>query len=474
MDIEKILKRDWYIQGFNANPIFLNSGGISGFEMQKKLGFSYTMFLYNYKDGYGEMEYLNSDFIKIWLIIKNKIKSNNNYVWDLKEQYDKIFTKHKKLFSKINGTNLTKISDKKLLELLKKCIQAQTDSVGLAHIIEPISMEGEKEFKKNLSKQISNNADYNKYLSFFTTPVEKSFLTQEEDKLRRISKLPAKNQSKALKNHLKEFFWINNSFANSVDIGISDIKNKLTDLKANNGLSIKSQDKIKLAKKLGFCIKFIDLINLIDFITSWQDQRKANAMIAVGFLDKIVGAISNRVKIDRKYLLYLTKPEINNFESIGNISQLKNDLILRSKGVFYILTPNQQVYFTGADYQKIINKQKEINSFDSNNYEIHGTIANPGTARGNAIICKNLDSIDKVKDGDIIVASMTRPEFIPALKKAAGIVTDEGGITCHAAIVARELNIPCIIGTKIATKILRDGDIIEVRANHGIVRKIIK
>ena len=76
----------------------------------------------------------------------------------------------------------------------------------------------------------------------------------------------------------------------------------------------------------------------------------------------------------------------------------------------------------------------------------------------------------KVEKGDILVAVMTRPDYVPAMKLAAAIVTDEGGITCHAAIVARELHIPCIIGTKIATKVLKDGMKVEVNADHGWVK----
>ena len=62
---------------------------------------------------------------------------------------------------------------------------------------------------------------------------------------------------------------------------------------------------------------------------------------------------------------------------------------------------------------------------------------------------------------------MTRPEYLPAMKKAAGFITDEGGITCHAAIVAREMRKPCVIGTKNATKVIKDGDLVEVKASHG-------
>jgi len=70
------------------------------------------------------------------------------------------------------------------------------------------------------------------------------------------------------------------------------------------------------------------------------------------------------------------------------------------------------------------------------------------------------------------VTSMTRPEFVPLMKKAAGVVTDEGGISCHAAIISRELGIPCIIGTKTATRRLKDGDQVEVNADRGIVKII--
>lgn len=65
---------------------------------------------------------------------------------------------------------------------------------------------------------------------------------------------------------------------------------------------------------------------------------------------------------------------------------------------------------------------------------------------------------------------MTRPEFVPLMKMVSGIITDEGGVTCHAAIVSRELRIPCVIGTKIATQFLKDGDLVEVDADHGKIR----
>jgi phosphoenolpyruvate synthase/pyruvate phosphate dikinase len=104
---------------------------------------------------------------------------------------------------------------------------------------------------------------------------------------------------------------------------------------------------------------------------------------------------------------------------------------------------------------------------------INGVCASIGKTIGNVIICSSLKDIANFKEGHILVTSMTRPEFMPAMKKAIAIVTDEGGITCHAAIISRELGIPCVIGTKNATKLLKNGNLVEVNANHGVV-KILK
>ena len=71
-------------------------------------------------------------------------------------------------------------------------------------------------------------------------------------------------------------------------------------------------------------------------------------------------------------------------------------------------------------------------------------------------------------EGAILVAGQTRPSLMPAIRKAGAIITDEGGITSHAAIVSRELKIPCVIGTEFATKIFKTGDLVKVDAQKGI------
>lgn len=105
--------------------------------------------------------------------------------------------------------------------------------------------------------------------------------------------------------------------------------------------------------------------------------------------------------------------------------------------------------------------------------ELSGTVAfRSKPVMGKIKIVLNAEEVRDFKRGMVLVTSMTAPEYLPIMKKATAIITDEGGITCHAAIVARELKKPCIIGTKIATKVFKDGDLVEVDANSGDIRKI--
>ncbi|MEW6408160.1 MAG: PEP-utilizing enzyme [Patescibacteria group bacterium] len=104
--------------------------------------------------------------------------------------------------------------------------------------------------------------------------------------------------------------------------------------------------------------------------------------------------------------------------------------------------------------------------------EIKGQPVYVGKARGKVKIINTQSEMVKMHEGDILVSHMTNPDIVLVMKKACAIITDLGGITSHAAIVARELKKPCVIGTKIATKVLKDEDIVEVDATKGVVKKI--
>ena len=111
---------------------------------------------------------------------------------------------------------------------------------------------------------------------------------------------------------------------------------------------------------------------------------------------------------------------------------------------------------------------------ENSSQTIRGQVASRGFAKGEVRVIRGVLEFDKMHDGAILVTSMTTPDFVPLMQRAAAIVTDEGGITCHAAIVSRELKKPCIIGTRNATQVLKDGDRVEVDAEKGIVEKLFK
>ncbi len=176
-------------------------------------------------------------------------------------------------------------------------------------------------------------------------------------------------------------------------------------------------------------------------------------------LYRLIRALEKQEGLPRDTLVWLTVPEI-----IGKTWPQQREIQRRKSGYILVMI-NGKISFL---------KKAPLVKREKGSKEIKGQIAQAGCTKGIAKIVKSKEDIRKVKKKDIIVSPNTTPEFMPALKKAAAIITDIGGLTCHAAIVSRELGIPCIVGTKIATQVLKDGDLVEVDAERGIVRRLKK
>ena len=144
-------------------------------------------------------------------------------------------------------------------------------------------------------------------------------------------------------------------------------------------------------------------------------------------------------------------------------------LCKRENGGVFIIKDGRINFFSGKKYLKI--KSEAEPEFEG---EIVGTVAFRGVARGKATIHLGWINTTEVPEGNILIAGMTNPQMVPYIRSASAIVTDEGGLTCHAAIIAREMKIPCVVGTKVATRVIKDGDLVEVDAEKGVVRIIRK
>lgn len=147
----------------------------------------------------------------------------------------------------------------------------------------------------------------------------------------------------------------------------------------------------------------------------------------------------------------------------------KIQLSERAQGAVLFYKDDNVFILSGRDYFDV---QKVL--FDISSVEVHGAMAYSGSTTGYARIVFDPAKVKVFNAGDILVTGMTRPEFLPLMKKAGAFVTDAGGILSHAAILARELKKPAVIGTQIATKVLKDGDLVEVDANKGVVRILKK
>lgn len=333
----------------------------------------------------------------------------------------------------------------------------------------------------------------NKAYNILTAPEYPSFLSTRDVELANISNRILKTKKRInkktlmaddqifqkIQTHTKKYLWINrNSFTAgsgtyNLDEVIEEMKRIIKKgpekvIRKNKNYLANRRKRRKYLEEHKFNKDIIMISGLIVLFTRWQDFRKENTLMASHLNTKYVDEIARRKKINKNIITYLNYSELDDlFKNKLNISRIKN----RNKGALFAFIKNDFRVFTDKSTLNLITEN--IIKKENGKSEIKGTGVSLGMVTGKVMVLKSFRDLNKMKKGNILVATMTRPEHIIALRKAKAIVTDEGGITCHAAIVSREFNIPCIIGTKIATKVLKDGDLVEVDANKGVV-KIIK
>lgn len=205
-------------------------------------------------------------------------------------------------------------------------------------------------------------------------------------------------------------------------------------------------------------------------LTIWREKRKQINLMGIHLLFYILAALECQTGIAQKYLSYLLPIEI---ESLFRGAIDSRTLHRRYNQGIMIINRDDNCKIISGD-EAVSLKTELDDAVDRRGQEkiIVGQVASQGYARGKARIVLKRENFSEFKEGEILITSMTTPEYAPLMKKAAAVVTDQGGITCHAAIISRELGLPCIIGTQVATKKIKTGDLVEVRANHGTVRII--
>lgn len=283
-----------------------------------------------------------------------------------------------------------------------------------------------------------------------------------------------------IKDHVSHFGWLNVRWLVGKPMTVAEVVDRILHLIHNRQKKIFEADKSKKVKKVATQFINRNKVNPYDAELIWLAKEYV-------FLRTYRTDVLNQSLFSMIPLLQEAAARLGiSFEDIVMMSYKEAAESLLEKKVLHHVNFSERkkswlLFRDGMELEVFQGKKADVFARYQGFYEllpqiksdITGTSAYKGKVKGIVRILRTTDDIPKVKKGDILVAVMTFPNFVPAMEKAAAFVTDEGGILCHASIVSREMKKPCIIGTKIATKVLEDGDEVEVNANEGIV-KILK
>jgi phosphohistidine swiveling domain-containing protein len=233
---------------------------------------------------------------------------------------------------------------------------------------------------------------------------------------------------------------------------------KLTALLSNPELTKKYGFSEFESKALSLLIEFGRLkLRFHHLLTPWSEA-----------INKLSVLLARKYYLSPQQVLSMTSAELQALIKYGRRPSLET---LNGRWRGCVLTPaggkKRWNIITGNEFFTWQKKLEKINTDF-----VKGESAYGGRVSGQVIIHTKWMGVTELPPGSILVAGNTNPHIVKYLKNVKAIVTDEGGLTCHAAIVARELKIPCVVGTEVGTQVFKDGDRVEVDAKKGIIRKI--
>ncbi len=334
---------------------------------------------------------------------------------------------------------------------------------------------------KSLVKKYSKDEkEFEELLSAISVSNKDTVVEEEQKDFLILASSDVLNKEELASKHAKKYGWISLRFFLGEPWRTEDVLNRLNNISKEEAKKelekrlnkrLEKEEKIKVLTK-NFSVddkKIVDKIREIIFV---RNQR-ADFFHESGYhIRPLLSKVAFVLNVSYNNMLNLCVPEI--VLALRGKLDYKKNIEERKKNFLIYYGLGEPVVLEGGEVEKFIENHSFLKRQNDDQKELKGKIAYKGFATGVVKILKTDADNVKVQKGDVVVAPMTIPSFMPALEKAVAFVTDEGGITCHAAIMAREMHKPCIIGTKIATKVLKDGDLVEVDANSGVVRILNK
>ncbi|MEK7075794.1 MAG: PEP-utilizing enzyme [Patescibacteria group bacterium] len=403
--------------------------------------------------------------------------------------------------------NLASKTSKQLIALYREFFERQAVMYAYGVLIPILDFQSFSFVEGNLNRILTEKVltkDFVKYFDILTFPIHNSFAQdQEEDLLRLMSDFDSgvwrkdilsksfeevskkyPKFVKRLKAHTEKHSWVYYVYAGPAltDVQFYEFIKEYLEKKVNPKKKLQELGKKRkeIAQQRKTLLKKLDLnafqksILLLAGKMVWAKPRRKDYQSRSYFhVERLQSEIGKRLFIS---LSQVRSAPIEVLEKALKQGNIDTDT-LNSIYNFHICLPvngRKVVVLHGEEANLFLKKHiKKESKIDVKNItEIQGATAHSGRAKGTVRIINSSEDMDKMKQGDVLVSMATTPSVVPAMKKASAIVTDEGGLTCHAAIVSRELGIPCVIGTKIATKVFKDGDVVEVDAGKGVIKLI--
>jgi len=212
-----------------------------------------------------------------------------------------------------------------------------------------------------------------------------------------------------------------------------------------------------------------DWIELQEEFVFYRTFRTERSYESLYYLERFLAGLEESLKLEEHELSYYKKDDLVIFLQTGKridpslLAERRQEYAMSlHSGVLTLKEGNEAKQWIEANYKEIVTRVNEV----------RGLAAYRGKVTGKARIVLKIQDQNNVVEGDILIVPMTTPDYLPSMQKAAAFVTDEGGVICHAAIIARELKKPCVIGTKKATSVFLNDDIVEVDGFSGFVRLV--
>jgi phosphohistidine swiveling domain-containing protein len=450
----------------NNDPVFSVQGAISplflGLSWQSEPHPLHGLFINRKRETYialNEKVYLSIAIDKFKDYFVGNLSIDN-----LRKEYDSFEKDVESLYDRFTDVDLENLSNDELLKFVMEIRRVFIEMCRISIYIENVDYEKilgviGNQYKKDLDL-IWEKATEAIFMSFENRRLKKIIDTISSNK---------KNLVRKVKYIFTDYYWPADEAV--IVKRIEEIKTNFDKNKTeiDNLILLHKNKELEHANWLGTLnpasLKIADFANLVMHM---RDLRKDPIAQIQSMLAEISVVMLKRAGVDVSFAPAVILYEYS--KGVDYLMSIKEDIENRKNGCIYITYPDHTYLIEHCDYEDAVNQAKDVleNKHEQVS-ELVGQIACRGIVRG--VVRVVLDPhIDKgFQEGDILVTSMTRPEFVPIMKRAGAVVTNEGGITCHAAIVSRELKIPCIIGTKIATKVLKDGDMVEVDADKGVV-----